>query len=663
VFGPDGRGVHVHDHTQRTHSHATCQTPRSGVVRPDYHEITGPVQGAPGGIGGDNVTRQRGARVPRPILLLLVYGALVFIVAAAAIAQVALVSAHVTASTLNAVVASDSGTIATFMNTYVAPTDLDPRTLAAARRTEIETRLGILAQRSGFLRIEIRSMTGQVLMSDRPEIDGAVGPASDSFAAATSGRTYAALSEQPGQVEAAGLPLTASAVMQEYLPLMSGDHATAVIGVWRDAATILDQLAAARRDVLFATLSAAFIAAAVLYLVFRSAQSRLSMQARSLVEATRRDPVTAMMNHGAMVEVLTDAVEAARRSGSELAIAHVDIDNFRLLNDNHGHSAADRALLEVGAILREETRPDLAVGRFGPDEFMIVAPTQADLDPVVAGLRTALAERSLQFESTERLPITVSVGLAAYPAHADSVTALLSTAAVALGRAKASGGDGVRGPEVASAMDAQVRTFNVLQGLVVAIDAKDRYTKRHSEEVAQYATFLADQLGLDGELRSALWTAGLLHDVGKIGLPDALLRKPGPLSDEEYEIVKQHVALGDSIVRTLPNAELAQSGVRHHHERWDGKGYLDRLSGEEIPLIARILAVGDAFSAMTTTRPYRKALTITEALRRLGDCAGEALDERLVKVFIAGIETADQPPLPGARVPAGTVWLPMSAIR
>ncbi len=150
----------------------------------------------------------------------------------------------------------------------------------------------------------------------------------------------------------------------------------------------------------------------------------------------------------------------------------------------------------------------------------------------------------------------------------------------------------------------------------------------------------------------------MLHDVGKIGIPDRILRKPGSLTDAEYDVVKQHVALGDMIVRDLPDIEVVRAGIRHHHERWDGKGYLDHLEGEAIPRIARILAVADAFSAMTTTRPYRKALDLQEALSRLGDAAGTQLDEELVKAFIDGIEHADAPPLPGANHVSETLWLP-----
>jgi HD-GYP domain-containing protein (c-di-GMP phosphodiesterase class II) len=148
--------------------------------------------------------------------------------------------------------------------------------------------------------------------------------------------------------------------------------------------------------------------------------------------------------------------------------------------------------------------------------------------------------------------------------------------------------------------------------------------------------------------------------VGKIGIPDGVLRKPGKLTAEEYEIVKQHVALGDLIVRDLPDLELIRAGIRHHHERWDGAGYLTRLAGEEIPLVARILSVADAFSAMTTTRPYRKSLSVDEAITRLEDAAGSQLDEKLVLAFVSGLRSAADPPLPGQprSSPTARLWTP-----
>ena len=170
--------------------------------------------------------------------------------------------------------------------------------------------------------------------------------------------------------------------------------------------------------------------------------------------------------------------------------------------------------------------------------------------------------------------------------------------------------------------------------------------------------FLASRLDLDPDTIRTIQTAGLLHDIGKIGIPDHILRKPGRLIAAEYDVVKQHVALGDMIVRDLPDIEQVRAGIRHHHERWDGDGYLERLAGEEIPFIARILAVADAFSAMTTTRPYRKALDLREALDRLGDAAGTQLDERLVVAFVEGMEHAADAPLPGADIAVAALWAP-----
>jgi putative nucleotidyltransferase with HDIG domain len=279
------------------------------------------------------------------------------------------------------------------------------------------------------------------------------------------------------------------------------------------------------------------------------------------------------------------------------------------------------------------------------------------MQAVLGRIRAELADEAVQFEDSEPLPVSVSAGICLYPDHATSVTELLSTVAVAVREAKASGGDAVVVAQVGD--DRQKATsgsFDVLQGLVIAIDSKDRYTKRHSEDVARYSLFLAAQLGLDEDLRRTIQLAGLLHDVGKIGIPDHLLRKPSRLSADEVAVFQQHVALGDAIVRDIPNVDLVRAGIRHHHERWDGHGYLDGLGGDDIPVIARILAVADAFSAMTTTRPYRKALSVEEALKRLGDAAGRQLEEDLVLTFIRAMETAPDAPLPADR-PTG-LWRP-----
>ncbi|MFL5681335.1 MAG: HD domain-containing phosphohydrolase [Chloroflexota bacterium] len=593
-------------------------------------------------------------RIRRPILLILVYGVFLALVGITATAQAVIVSQHFNVATVNGIVGSDSAMARAFVNAYVQRRYLDGTAGGATpdELARLEAQLATLPRPGEIVRVELRMPNGTILAANDPALRAVPAAATPEFDAAVHGAAQAAivdLADSGAGGGAAALP--APSVLREFLPVTAGGQTVAVIGIWRDAGPILARLADVRRSVVIVTLSAGLLAAALLFLVFRSAQGRITRQTAALVDAAVRDPLTGTLNHGALVSHLARDIEAARATGTTLGVALIDIDNFRLLNDNHGHRAGDDALLAVVDTLRRELPPSIVLGRYGPDEFLLIAgaDTFVALEPAVDALRAALSDLSLQFDTSERLPVTVSAGLCTYPEHGSSVTVLLASVARTLGEAKASGGDSIRvaGTDGAADETAPAAGFDVLQGLVLAIDTKDRYTKRHSEDVARYAAFIADQLGLDAELARSIHLAGLLHDIGKIGIPDPILRKPGKLTADEYEIVKQHVALGHMIVRDVPDLDLVRLGIRHHHERWDGDGYLDRLEGESIPLIARVLAVGDAFSAMTTTRPYRKALDVREALTRLEDAAGSQLDETLVRAFVTGIETAADPPLPG----------------
>ncbi|MEA2519905.1 MAG: hypothetical protein QOF49_1985 [Chloroflexota bacterium] len=602
-----------------------------------------------------------GSRSPRarPILLILVLSAFLAIIAITAAGQAVLVSLHVSTNTMNTIVASDAATIRAVLEDSVQLGDLDAAGPTAAKRAALETQLAALTGSSEILRVELRRLDGTIVAASQPGLAGLPTLNGEAMTSALTGQTTVGIVDE-SEAGAGPGDLGSATVLRELLPISTDGKVRAVIGIWRDAIPLLQRLDAVRRDTVTVTVSAGIVASLLLYLIFRSAQGRLNRQTVALVEATRRDPLTGALNHGALVAHLAAEVEAARDAGRPLGIALIDIDNFRLLNDNHGHRAGDQALIAVVAELRRQLDDAIVMGRYGPDEFLLVASAAAvvELEPAVIRLRSALVELSLQFEATERLPITVSAGLCTYPDHGSSVTVLLAAVASTLEEAKASGGDTVRVAGDASPGETPLSGFDVLQGLVLAVDTKDRYTKRHSDDVARYGVFLAERLGLGAELVRSVHTAGLLHDVGKIGIPDPILRKPGKLTATEYDIVKQHVALGHMIVRDVPDLDLVRAGIRHHHERWDGAGYLDRLAGEDIPLIARILAVGDAFSAMTTTRPYRKALDLREALVRLEDAAGSQLDEALVRAFVTGIETAADAPLPGADVPTVLPWSP-----
>ena len=586
---------------------------------------------------------------------MLVLAAFLVIVGATATGQAALVTADSSTTILNATVNGDAAAVRMFVGLTLSEQDLQPGGITADRRTQIQSGLRFLTDRGGMLHAALLAPDGTVLASDDGAGVGRVAPATSELTDAVRNATAEAAivaGVDPGALE----PLEAASVLREYLPIVaSGGGVYATVVVWRDAGPILAQLEQGRMRIVLVTLVAALVSALLLFFVFRGAQQRIARQALQLLETARLDPLTGALNHGSLAEILATQVSSARTGGGSIGVALIDLDNFAALDNTYGHLAGDHVLIEIAQLLAEAMPPGATLGRYGPDEFLVITATgdQASLEPAVDRLRTTLADTAIQFEESERLPVSFSAGLCFYPTNGESVTTLLSVAAMTLEEAKAGGGDAIRVAEAHPLLPGYLKTFNVLEGLVIAVDTKDHYTRRHSEDVARYADFLAGQLHLDAATRRAVGSAGALHDIGKIAIPDTILRKPGRLTADEFTILKQHVVFGESIVRDLPDLELIRAGVRYHHEWWDGRGYLAGLAGEEIPLIARILAVGDAFSAMTTTRPYRKGMAVEEALRRLEDAAGSQLDARLVDAFVLGIRSSADAPQPNGPSPLG----------
>lgn len=591
-----------------------------------------------------------------PALLPLVFGVFLAVVGVTASAQTMLVSDNLRASRLQSVVSDDTSVVRILVNGTLTPADLVSSSVTETRRAVLRTALASVVDQGGMLRVEVRAPGGESLFSS----DGRSLPivSQGDFAKAAAGSTTASIVAAPDPAYGT------SQVLTEELPIKSAGQVLAVVVVARDAVPILQGIESLRQEIMLVTLAAALIVAAILYLIFRSAHRRLGRQTQALVDATRHDPLTGSLNHGALVTELAMELETARPTGRRVGIALVDIDGFRLLNDTHGHAAGDAALLETYRHLMQFGPSGSTVGRYGPDEFLVIAPdrTAASLEPDLERLRDGLMEVSLQFGDTEQLPLTISAGICAYPSDADSVTELLAVGARTVGEAKASGGDAIRvvGPDTEK--PATVNTFDVLRGLVNAIDTKDHYTRRHSEDVARYADLIAARIDLDPEIRRALWIAALLHDVGKIGIPDGLLRKPAKLTAQEFHAFQEHVTLGGLIVHGLPDMDLVRAGIQHHHERWDGTGYVQGLAGTDIPLIARILSVADTYSAMTTTRPYRKALDTGEALRRLHDAAGSQLDPDLARTFVESLELTDVARAPEPIGWRAKIWTPIDQV-
>ena len=371
---------------------------------------------------------------------------------------------------------------------------------------------------------------------------------------------------------------------------------------------------------------------------------RLAETFNEVKRLSETDALTGLLNHRMINERLAQEVARAQRYGSRFGLMIIDLDDFKLLNDTHGHPVGDEALRQFGRLLVAQTREVDAIGRHGGDEFMVVLPEcgPAEIAGAAEKLQTVLAESSFRAPDGSVFPMKMSLGVACYPEDGEDANTLVAIADANLYLSKSRGGGTVTGAQIDNLTPEDVTVFGMLGSLVTIVDNKDRYTRHHSEEVTRLAMSLGETLGLSDESQRVLRVAGLLHDIGKIGVPDRILRKPGRLTAEEYDTIKQHTLLGDAIVAAIPDLDEIRTAIVAHHERYDGTGYPNRLKGDEIPILARILAVADAFSAMIIDRPYRKALTVKGAIAELLAGKGGQFDPRCVDAFIFALSESEK---------------------
>ncbi|MEN6521260.1 MAG: diguanylate cyclase [Armatimonadota bacterium] len=380
-----------------------------------------------------------------------------------------------------------------------------------------------------------------------------------------------------------------------------------------------------------------------------------------LLEQSTRDFLTGLFNHGYFHERLADEIERAKRYDRNLCLLILDIDKFKAINDTYSHPVGDGILRQVALLLKENIRSIDIAARYGGDEFAVILP-EADIDQ---GLETAERVRALIEEhdfflksqrysfiedcaSSRVSKLTVTIGLAGYPRHHHSKEGLMMAADIALCRAKHMSRNSVcvYDSSICSEQNVDPQALYqmlrdpsaaAIQSLAAAVDAKDRYTHGHSERVTEYASMVSKELSMDDDQIEAVKVASLLHDLGKIGIPDSILNKHGSLTEEERQTIQLHPSIAENILRRAPQLDLIVPAVLFHHERWDGGGYPDGLKGDEIPLMARILAIADSYDAMTSDRPYRKALSHEDALLEIAANAGKQFDPDLTQVFISAM--------------------------
>jgi diguanylate cyclase (GGDEF)-like protein/putative nucleotidyltransferase with HDIG domain len=355
-----------------------------------------------------------------------------------------------------------------------------------------------------------------------------------------------------------------------------------------------------------------------------------------LVEQAATDPITGLSNHRAFHEAVAAEVERARRHGRPLALAVLDLDHFKDVNDHHGHRAGDAVLAETAWRLAEVARQGDLLARVGGEEFGLLMPETSIHGATLAVERARELVARAPFLGVGHLSLSAGVcdlALATGPED------LIRRADGALAWVKLHGRDAVcvYAPDVVRDLTAEERGHRLarerglagLRSLARAVDATDPPTSRHSGRVADLAVALARRLGWDDERCLRLHEVGLIHDVGKIGVPDAVLLKPGRLTSQERSVAESHAVLGAEIAAEILEPEQV-GWLRHHHERIDGAGYPDGLAGASVPDGAKILAVAEAWDAMTSNRPFALAVPVEHALGECRRCAGTQFDPDVV---------------------------------
>lgn len=368
---------------------------------------------------------------------------------------------------------------------------------------------------------------------------------------------------------------------------------------------------------------------------------------KKLQELANKDGLTGVYNHRYFQDALKKNIEISNRTLEPISMIFIDIDYFKHYNDLYGHQKGDDVLRDIGKILSENFRKSDIVARYGGEEFAIILPnTKEDTTLMIADDIRMIIETT-KFYGEENQPkgkLTVSMGISIYPDKAKTEIELIKSSDDALYRAKffnknrvetyASILDGLKD----DIDDRDIELVASIKTLISVINAKDRYTYSHCERIVFYSRLIADKLKLSDSDKNTLVYGAYMHDIGKINISKEILIKKMPLSNDEWELLKQHPQDGIEIIKPVKSLEKIVPLILHHHEKYNGTGYPSQLIGESIPYLARVLTVVDSFDAMTSNRPYNKRKTYGEAVKELVKFSGTQFDPKIVKEFIEVIE-------------------------
>ncbi len=369
------------------------------------------------------------------------------------------------------------------------------------------------------------------------------------------------------------------------------------------------------------------------------AQARIATLEAERSAQRHNDPVTGLLTPASFREAAARELERARRSGAPLALTLIELDAFRRLGANHGPEGQEAAIKALADVVRGVSRPHDLIARTGHGELAVLLP-DCQL-PGALSSATRVVARLDESDVDDVGSVTVSAGVAE-ATRGMSLEALLAEATEHLIRARAAGGGRAHGPlQVDGESVARVHQ-DVIDALAQALTERDQYTGEHSESVVQLSETVAHNLGLDAQTIERVGTAALLHDIGKVAIPDSILHKPAKLDEAEWVLMREHPVIGERILKAIPGLGGVARIVRHEHERWDGGGYPDGLSAGSIPVGSRIILACDTYHAMTSDRPYRARMPHAAALDELARCAGTQFDPRVTEVLIGHLWAEQQ---------------------